>query len=260
MKQIPLFAALLLIVGCGPPVKRCLVSPLWGRIVSNGVPVVGATVTRKYYSHWYKEQVENVTHTDAGGYFDFDGAWKKAIADLLHQPVIEEKIVIESQGKVYTVLDVTKMDYDKFGELEHVQSEKAAPGKERLLNQDGKLYLRFDLALNNVPIGRRPPSATDTFYAVWSGEDVPVAERCAAVNARFTNGTRIRDVLAVLGPQDAMIVSTNLSLPAESQYQSTWVFRFGSEKVLINSTNGNVDPTTLSQTRLFTGATVGKKQ
>jgi len=65
------------------PQLRCLVSPIRGVVIAHGNPVVGATVTRKYYSGWYDQHVETVTHTDSKGVFEFDGAWKAAAVYLV---------------------------------------------------------------------------------------------------------------------------------------------------------------------------------
>lgn len=155
MKSLPLIVVVLLMAGCGGPVKRCLVSPLSGTIVTNGTPVAGATVTRKYHSDWYNKDVVTVTHTDDKGSFSFDGAWKKAAVDVLHQPVIHEEVIVEYNGTNQTVMDLTKMDYDSFGEVWAAGMQDPEHGKERLIKKDGKLYFKFDLSLEKVPIGRR---------------------------------------------------------------------------------------------------------
>lgn len=155
MKSILLFIFVLLLIGCGRPANRCLVSPLSGTLEANGKPVVGAKVTRRYHSHWYKDQVEDVVQTDAKGYFEFKGAWKKAVVDVLHQPVIEEQVIVEYSGTNYSVMEVTKMNYDSFGEMWAVQNQDPERGKDRLTKKDDKLYLKFDLVTEKVPIGRR---------------------------------------------------------------------------------------------------------
>jgi hypothetical protein len=52
------------------------------------------------------------------------------------------------------------------------------------------------------------------------------SERCAAINAQFTNGTPMSQLEAKLGPPDTMIITTTLSLPPETQNQRTWVYHF----------------------------------
>src|SRR4029453_17070744 len=98
MKSIPLLIILVLMVGCGGPTKRCLVSPLSGTLVADGKPVEGAKVTRRYHSHWYNKHVEDVVRTDAKGYFEFKDAWKRAPVNVPHQPVIEKGGVVKQRG------------------------------------------------------------------------------------------------------------------------------------------------------------------
>jgi hypothetical protein len=94
-----------------------------------------------------------VTHTDARGHFEFEGAWKRAVVDLLHQPVVHEEVFVEYNSTNHAVLDVTKMDYDSFGELYAVHLHD--PSREdRLSKKNEKLYLKFDLDSDKAPIGR----------------------------------------------------------------------------------------------------------
>ena len=94
-----------------------------------------------------------MAHTDADGYFEIAGVWKTAPVDILHQPVIEEKVFVGYKGTNYTVLDLTKMDYAKLGELPGVPGD-SDHDKNRLIAQDGILYFKFDLEMEKVPIGR----------------------------------------------------------------------------------------------------------
>lgn len=153
MKSI-LLLPFLLLIGCGGPTKRCLVSPLSGKIVANGVPVEGAKVTRKYYSNWYADRVETVTVTDDKGHFAFEGAWKKALMNVPHQAVVHVEVIVENKGTNRTVLDLTKLSYANFGELQTVQDQDPERGKDRLKERDGKLYLEYDLELDKLPIGK----------------------------------------------------------------------------------------------------------
>jgi hypothetical protein len=98
------------------------------------------------------------------------------------------------------------------------------------------------------------PTPDRRLRAIWSAKGVPAKERCAAINACFTNGTPMRDVVAVLGKQDNMIITTSLSWPPETQNQRIWVYRFGSKEVLISSTGAGTTPL---DDRGFAGATVG---
>lgn len=156
IKSLPYLIVLMLMIGCGDAKNRCLVSPLSGALVASGKPVDGAKVTRRYHSHWYNQQIEEVVRTDAKGYFVFPGAWKKAVINLPHQPVIQVTVVVEYHGTNRTVLDVGKMNYDALGELWTIQHLDPEREKDRLSKQDGRLHLKFDLDLDKVPIGRSP--------------------------------------------------------------------------------------------------------
>jgi len=96
------------------------------------------------------------------------------------------------------------------------------------------------------------PTPKQRLQASWSATDASAQDRCAAINACFTNGTPMRDVLAVLGNQDTMIITTTLSWPPETQNQRIWVYRFGNNEVHVHSTGG---PTTPLGERGFAGAT-----
>jgi hypothetical protein len=96
-------------------------------------------------------------------------------------------------------------------------------------------------------------SSRDT---ISSSKADPVAERCAAINAQFTNGTPMSHVEAKLGQPDTMSITSTLSLPRETQNQRIWVYHFGSEDILIFSTG---EPTTPFGDRGFAGARVVKK-
>lgn len=82
------------------------------------------------------------------------------------------------------------------------------------------------------------------------------SERCAAINAQFTNGTPMDQIEAELGRPDTMIITTTLSWPPETQNQRVWVYRFGSEDILISSTG---EPMTPIDQRRFAGARVVSK-
>ena len=144
----------LLLAGCGPT-KRCLVSPLSGTVVAHGKPVAGAKVTRKYYSDWYKDQVETVIRTDTNGFFEFQGAWKTALVNILHQPVIQEEVVVEYDGTNYPAWNVTKMDYELLGELSDTQLRTLNGDMDRFGKQGGKLYLRIDVDLKKARAGEK---------------------------------------------------------------------------------------------------------
>jgi len=99
----------------------------------------------------------------------------------------------------------------------------------------------------------RQPTREGRLRGIWVVKGASAEERCGAVNARFTKGTPMRDVMEVLGREDTMIITTTLSWPPETQNQRIWVYRFGAEEVHVHSTGG---PTTPLEDRRFAGATV----
>jgi hypothetical protein len=99
-------------------------------------------------------------------------------------------------------------------------------------------------------------SCSSSRETISSSKGDSVAERCAAINAQFTNGTLMSQIEAKLGRPDTMIITTTLSLPPETQNQRVWVYHFGSEDILISSTGA---PTTPIDERGFAGARVVRK-
>src|SRR5262249_47533674 len=83
------------------------------------------------------------------------------------------------------------------------------------------------------------------------------SERCAVINAQFTNGTPMSQVEAKLGQPDTMIITTTMSWPKETQNQRIWVYHFGSEDILISSTGEGTTP--LDQ-RGFAGARAFRRE
>lgn len=146
MKLLALLALVLSLCGCAPlPERRCLASPMSGTVIAHGHMVVGATVTRKYYSPWYNRHVETTTHTDGRGEFKFKGAWKFSLILFAHQPVIQQEVIVTNEGRAQVVLKLTKMDYDRFGELWALEHPGGSVVRGRLSTKDGQLFLSCDL-------------------------------------------------------------------------------------------------------------------
>ena len=66
----------------------------------------------------------------------------------------------------------------------------------------------------------------------------PIIERCAAINAQFTNGTPLSQVVARLGQPDTMVYSQSLSKPADTNYYRVCVYHFDSGDIVICSAGG----------------------
>jgi hypothetical protein len=100
-------------------------------------------------------------------------------------------------------------------------------------------------------------SCSSSHQTVSSSIAEPAAQRCAAINAQFTNGTPMSQIEAKLGRPDAMFITTTLSFPPETQNQRVWVYHSGSKDILIFSTG---EPTTPLRERGFDGARVVRKE
>lgn len=114
MKKLILLLTLLL-SGCSVVSYHKLTSNLKGKITFNGDPVPGATIIFKAKSHWYGEWETKEIVTDKDGEFEVP-QWKKIKPFVLvHQPVIEQELVIIYQGKEYEGWKYTRTSYsDKY--------------------------------------------------------------------------------------------------------------------------------------------------
>jgi hypothetical protein len=158
MKVFAILALSLLLAGCiTPPELRCIASPLQGIVTLHGRPVSGAKVSRVYFSHWYNDHVEKTVYTNVDGTFAFPSAWKATAASLLHQAVIEISVVVEYENRTYTALTITKMNYDRYGELVSSRSDHA---KSRLLRKENSLYLSCELDEIPATTKTEPPNQT----------------------------------------------------------------------------------------------------
>jgi len=93
--------------------KMVLWSAMKGRVLLNGKPAAGAVLVRNYSWHWKNEKGSDRTTTNAGGEFSFlviEGSL--LLGGLLpYEPVIEQDMVIEYQGKSYDAWAYFKHDY-----------------------------------------------------------------------------------------------------------------------------------------------------
>ena len=105
------------------------------------------------------------------------------------------------------------------------------------------VFLAFVL-LAVLSCARATTSAADDLRRMWAARTNSVEQLAAAINAHFTNGTPMRDVVAILGSEDAMYMTTTLRWPPETRNQRGWLYRFGSKEILIGSTGGPLMPLT----------------
>ena len=98
--------------------RMCLFSPVNGVVLFNGEPVAGAALTRSWFWHWKDRRGEDVTHTDAAGRFSFPAVYGSSLLGgiLPHEPVIEQKIIIDHAGDSYRAWVYTKGLYSENGE------------------------------------------------------------------------------------------------------------------------------------------------
>lgn len=99
-----------------------------------------------------------------------------------------------------------------------------------------------------------PSYASDDLPRMWTARTNSAQEIAAAVNARFTNGTPMREVESVLGRPSEIRMTTTASDPTETQNRRTWVYHgFRSGPIFILSSG---EPATPVRERRFAGARV----
>jgi hypothetical protein len=94
--------------------KMVLWSAMKGRVLMNGQPATGAVLVRNYNWHWKNEKGTDQTVTNAAGQFSFPAIEGQSLLGglLPHEPVIEQDMVIEYQGKSYDAWAYFKHDYN----------------------------------------------------------------------------------------------------------------------------------------------------
>lgn len=93
--------------------KMVLWSAMKGRVLLNGQPAAGAVLVRNYNWHWKNEKGADKTVANAEGEFSFPAIEGRALLGFLpHEPVIEQVMAIEYQGKSYDAWAHFKRDYN----------------------------------------------------------------------------------------------------------------------------------------------------
>jgi len=154
MKKLSVAIALgfmfLALTGCVPypsPSVRWLASPMSGELKIDGYPAANVKIMRHYRSDWYAKDVDENTYTDAQGRFEFSGAWKFAVIQLLHEPVIYIKVTAEYGGQTINLFSVIKRDYERLGELDEYGGQNKS-GIAKLSRKDNKVHLEADIRSN----------------------------------------------------------------------------------------------------------------
>jgi len=95
-----------------------LFSEVRGVVVSQGKPVVGATIERTYRWTWKnKNGSESVVTNEKGEFYFSEITGFAFLGWLPHEPMIEQTIRIKHQGKSFDAWMYDKRDYDRNGEL-----------------------------------------------------------------------------------------------------------------------------------------------
>jgi len=99
--------------------KVCLFSPVKGKVVLKGEPVAGAVIERSYDWAWKNKKGHDQTETDQNGEFSLPAIYGTMILGsvLPHEPVIEQTINIQHQGKTHEAWYFHKGEYSEHGEL-----------------------------------------------------------------------------------------------------------------------------------------------
>lgn len=121
----------------------CLFSEVNGRLLLNGQPAAGATVEREYYWRWGEKNYKDTVVADSDGRFHFPVATGRTLFGMLmiHQPVIEQKMKVDHQGKSYDIWEFMKMDYDFDSELARAGRSKRPLRLVCRLEQDMRVNL-----------------------------------------------------------------------------------------------------------------------
>ena len=137
---------LFLLVGCAPPSIRHLASPISGTLKLDGVPTEGVKIYRSASSAWYKNlEKEEVTQSSKDGKFSFRGITAVSPGGLVHQAGVRIKIWTVVDSKEFVLMEISKSNYKKFGELTY---EKPA-GIAEVTKGEKRILLDADIQLDS---------------------------------------------------------------------------------------------------------------
>ncbi len=137
---------LFLLAGCAPPSIRHLASPISGTLKIDGVPTEGVKIYRSASSAWYKNlEKEEVTQSSKDGKFSFRGITAVSPGGLVHQTGVRIKIWTVVESKEFVLMEISKSNYKKFGELTY---EKPA-GIAEVTKGEKRILLDADIQLES---------------------------------------------------------------------------------------------------------------
>ncbi|MEO5688470.1 MAG: DUF6795 domain-containing protein [Burkholderiaceae bacterium] len=112
-------AAALAVLCATPLVKVVLWSPMRGRVPIDDKPAAGAVLMRSYEWNWGNKQGGDRVVADAAGAFIFPAIRGRMLLGqvLPHEPVVEQYMSIEYQGKTHDAWAFFKRDYDIDSEI-----------------------------------------------------------------------------------------------------------------------------------------------
>jgi len=122
-------------------------SNITGTVTINGEPAAGAEIFR-YADHINDKEYIDSTTTDNNGYFEFGDISTFSLRPIVLQTVINQKIMIKYKGMEYLAWETTKLNNNKYGEI---NSEDASPKLpiqlecELTENQEKYQVLKIDL-------------------------------------------------------------------------------------------------------------------
>ena len=141
-----LYFLLFLIVGCAPPSIRHLASPISGTLKLDGVPTEGVKIYRSASSAWYKNlEKEEVTQSSKDGKFSFRGITAVSPGGLVHQTGVRIKIWTVVESKEFVLMEISKSNYKKFGELTY----KKPAGIAEVTKGEKRILLDADIQLES---------------------------------------------------------------------------------------------------------------
>lgn len=141
-----LYFLLFLLVGCAPPSIRHLASPISGTLKIDGVPTEGVKIYRSASSAWYKNlEKEEVTQSSKDGKFSFRGITAVSPGGLVHQTGVRIKIWTVVESKEFVLMEISKSNYKKFGELTY----KKPAGIAEVTKGEKRILLDADIQLDS---------------------------------------------------------------------------------------------------------------
>jgi hypothetical protein len=113
--------AVVVLLGCmegTAMAKKVLWSAMSGRVLMNGQPAAGAVLARSWHWHWNNEKAADQAVANAAGQFSFPAVeGKSLLGNLLpHEPVVEQLMKVDYQGKTYVAWAYFKRSYKEDSE------------------------------------------------------------------------------------------------------------------------------------------------